>query len=85
MTKENMIKGVAMKCQKSVKVKYAVRSRVAMCVAMLKIMELRTEIVMATLCCGDRTGYVYTYMASSDPVDTRVPPLLVKKEISRII
>lgn len=56
-----------------------------MCVAILKLMESRTEIVLVTICCRDRTGYVFIYMASSDPVDTRVPPLLVKEAIGRII
>ena len=45
--KENLIKSVALKRQKSEKVKYAIR--VAMCVATLKLIESRTEIVMVTL------------------------------------
>ena len=39
-----MIKSVALKRQKSEKVKYEIR--VAMCVAILKLMESRTEIVI---------------------------------------
>ena len=78
-----MIKSVALKRQKSEKVKYAFR--VAMCVAILKLMKSRTKIVLVTICCRDRTVYVFIYMVSSDPVDTRVPPLLVKEAISRII
>ena len=62
--KENMIKSVALRRQKSEKVKYAIK--VAMFVAILKLMESRTEIAMVTFRCCDRTDYVFTYMASSD-------------------